>query len=428
MIVNRVWAWHFGTGLVPTPSDFGTQGEPPTHPELLDHLAWHFMQNGWSLKWLHREILASRVYQQSSDLRPEALAVDPENRLWWRYPRQRLDFEAMRDSMLAVSGTLDRTLGGRPVELTSSPAPKRRTVYGFIDRQNLPGVFRTFDLASPDSSSPGRYVTTVPQQSLYLMNSPFAVEMARALAERAEFTALDDPEARIRAMYRRVYLREPDRDELALALAYVAASSESPAAIEAPRWQYGYGRYDAESDRVGQFDLLPYFGQGRWSGSEALPDPKLSWSLLNAQGGHPGPGPERMVMRRLTLPESGRVTIQGILKHGQNEGDGVEGRIVSSRAGTWGHYPVYNGEASTDVSEMEVEAGETIDFVVYAGKSANHDSFQWAPVVTLTTPDGSQRFDAAADFGGSAQPNTAFDRWARLAQVLLMSNEFLTVD
>ena len=129
-MVNRVWMHHFGRGLVDTPSDFGLRSEPPTHPELLDWLAARFVEGGWSVKGLHRLILLSNAYQQASDDRPEARAVDPENLLVWRQNRRRLEFEAMRDAILAVAGRLDATIGGRPVSITAEPFSTRRTVYG----------------------------------------------------------------------------------------------------------------------------------------------------------------------------------------------------------------------------------------------------------------------------------------------------------
>ena len=142
-------------------------------------------ENGWSIKALHRRIMLSSTYQQQSNLRPDCLDRDPQNRLLWRFNRQRLDFEAMRDSILAVAGTLDLSEGGPSVVLTEPPFSPRRTVYGFIDRQNLDGVYRTFDFAVPDATSPKRFVTTVPQQALFLMNSPFVQAQARALAASA---------------------------------------------------------------------------------------------------------------------------------------------------------------------------------------------------------------------------------------------------
>ncbi len=223
VMANRVWGWHFGAGIVRTPSDFGLRGDPPTHPELLDWLAATFMQDGWSIKKLHRVIMLSNTYQQSSDVDAKRMNADPENRLLARMNRQRLDFESLRDSLLATANRLDDKMGGPPVEITKAPFATRRTVYGFIDRQNLPGLFRTFDFASPDATVPQRYQTTVPQQALFLMNSPFTIEQAKAFANRPDVAKLTKMEERVERMYRLAYGRTPDADELALAKKFLSA-------------------------------------------------------------------------------------------------------------------------------------------------------------------------------------------------------------
>jgi hypothetical protein len=234
VMVNRIWLHHFGAGLVRTPSDFGMRSDTPTHPELLDYLARRFLDEGWSVKKLHRLIMLSRVYQQASDDNPRGRQLDPDNRLLWRMNRRRLDFEALRDSLLAVSGKLEGRVGGRPVDITKAPFAGRRTVYGFVDRQNLPGLFRTFDFASPDASSPQRYHTTVPQQALFLMNSPFVVEQARRLITLPACAALQRPEERIRYLYQRVYGRKAEEEEVALGLRFLQAQ-RTPAAADAAR-------------------------------------------------------------------------------------------------------------------------------------------------------------------------------------------------
>src|SRR5207253_8106254 len=166
VFVNRIWLHHFGAGLVRTPSDFGTRAEPPTHPELLDWLARYFMDNGWSVKKLHRLIMLSAVYQQASENNGSTggsspLQVDPENKLLWHMNRQRLDFESLRDSLLCVSGQLDSKPGGKAEDLFKAPFSKRRSIYGFIDRQFLPATMRVFDFANPDMHNPQRAETTV---------------------------------------------------------------------------------------------------------------------------------------------------------------------------------------------------------------------------------------------------------------------------
>ncbi len=225
VLVNRVWGWHFGAGLVRTPSDFGVRSDPPSHPELLDWLATRFVAEGWSIKKLHKVIMLSATYQQASDDRAECVKSDPANTLLWKFNRQRLDFEQLRDSLLLASGKLDFATGGLPVDLTAQPFSTRRTAYGYIDRQNLPPMFRTFDFASPDASASQRFQTTVPQQALFLMNSPFVLQQAQSLAARDDFKKFSDDSERIRFLYETIYQRRPAADEVAMAKTFLSAPS-----------------------------------------------------------------------------------------------------------------------------------------------------------------------------------------------------------
>jgi len=221
VMVNRVWMHHFGEGFVPTPDDFGTMSEDPSHPELLDYLASRFMEEGWSLKKLHRQIMLSSVYQQSSANNPRFAQVDPNNRLLWRANIRRLEFEALRDSLLAIGGALDQTMYGRPVNLEKEPYSTRRTIYGRIDRSDVDDVLVNFDFANPDLPSGRRHETTVPQQALFLMNSPLVVEQAKKLITIAEFQSCQDDAGRIKFLYERIYQRPPRPDEIALGLEFI---------------------------------------------------------------------------------------------------------------------------------------------------------------------------------------------------------------
>jgi cytochrome c553 len=227
VLVNRVWQHHFGKGLVTTPSDFGRRSDPPSHPELLDWLADRFVKNGWSIKQLHRTILLSATYRQSSADRPDAVAKDPENRLLCKFNRQRLEFEAMRDSMLATAGLLDLRMGGPSVDIVKEPFVFRRTVYGYVERQNLPGVFRTFDFASPDIHAPQRFNTTAPQQALFMMNNGLVTQVARALANRPGVIQPAAPAERITTLYQLLYGREPRLQEVILGERFVTSFSEA---------------------------------------------------------------------------------------------------------------------------------------------------------------------------------------------------------
>lgn len=224
VLVNRIWMHHFVEPLVLTPGDFGVRCERPVHAELLDHMADSLADRHWSMKQLHRQLVLSSTYQQSSAERVEPLAVDGENRRFWRMNRRRLEFEALRDSILVVSGQLQLSLGGRPVELTKPPFATRRSIYGYIDRQDLPNLFRVFDVASPDQSNERRPRTTVPQQALYLMNSPFVWEQIREVAREVQSP---DAQAGIERLYLKALGRLPQTEEMVLALQFMAGNPTS---------------------------------------------------------------------------------------------------------------------------------------------------------------------------------------------------------
>jgi len=224
VFVNRVWMYHFGRGLVGTPSNFGHMGERPSHPELLDDLASRFMESGWSVKALHKEIMLSATYQMSSDVDAKSFAQDGDNRLYWRMNRRRLDVEAWRDAMLAVSGKLDPTFGGPTVSLAQDSP--RRTVYAKISRHNLDALLRLFDFPDANITSERRTETTVPQQQLFVMNSPFVANMAKGLASRMKDAKGDDA-AKIERGYRLAFSRGADPEEIRDALAYLAASDDT---------------------------------------------------------------------------------------------------------------------------------------------------------------------------------------------------------
>jgi mono/diheme cytochrome c family protein len=223
--VNRVWMHHFGEAIVKTPGDFGVRTEAPAERLLLDYLASSLIEHGWSTKYLHRLIVLSAAYQQSCESSAESLSADPENNLYSHMNRQRLDFESLRDTLLCVSGKLDPKVGGLPVDIESEPFSTRRTVYGLIDRQNLPGIFRTFDFANPDTSSQLRFHTTVPQQALFLMNSPFVIEQARGLASRSEVCQAKEPADTVQALYHSVFQRRAQPEEVALGEKFLEAPS-----------------------------------------------------------------------------------------------------------------------------------------------------------------------------------------------------------
>ncbi len=238
VMVNRLWQFHFGTGIVDTPSDFGGNGTAPTHPELLDWLAAEFIDSGWSIKHMHRLILMSNTWQQDSRPRPEALAVDADTRLLWRFPPRRLEAEGIRDCILAVTGKLDLRMGGPgfsafQVEQENvrhyfpksdyGPEDWRRMIYMTKVRQERDSVFGIFDCPDASQVTPKRSRSTTPLQALNLLNSRFVMQQADFLVERLAEEAQAPTDKVIRA-YELCFAREPDPDEIAEAIQFTKAT------------------------------------------------------------------------------------------------------------------------------------------------------------------------------------------------------------
>jgi hypothetical protein len=225
VLVNRVWKWHFGSGIVETPDNFGKMGDPPSDPELLEYLANSFVQNGMSIKKLHREILLSSTYQLSTESSAENAEKDGANRLYWRANRQRLDAEAIRDSLLFVAGALD-------LKKTSGPSTdfgddnNRRTVYCKVSRYRLDNYLQVFDYPNPSFTAEQRFTTNVPLQRLYFMNSSFVYKQAETFAKRVYDEASDT--ARIQKTYRILFGRAPTESEIKAGMDFLQSHPEAP--------------------------------------------------------------------------------------------------------------------------------------------------------------------------------------------------------
>jgi hypothetical protein len=227
VIVNRIWQWHIGRGLLTTPSNFGSQGARPSHPQLLDDLAARFVENGWSIKWLHREIMLSAVYLQSSTFDARNDAVDADNRWLWRMKRRRLEIEAWRDAMLFAAGSLDTTIGGAAAPLTDANN-RRRTIYGKVHRRDLYDMLRLHDFPDPTGHSPQRAVTTTPLQQLFALNSDFVARQAAAVTHRIQSENLATNELRIRRTYDLLFARGPTERELQIGIEFLGNGSPWP--------------------------------------------------------------------------------------------------------------------------------------------------------------------------------------------------------
>ncbi len=454
VMVNRIWQHHFGRGLVSTPSDFGKQGSPPSHPELLDWLAQRFIDSGWSIKAMHRLIMLSETYQQRSDGVVESLSdasqhsptpklqysaakqTDPDNRLLSRMNPHRLSFEEARDAWLAAAGRLNLRMGGRPDALFAS-SNTRRTLYALVDRENVPMVMRTFDFANPDLSIPQRTETTVPQQALFGLNHPFVVQQAKALIKwsaQSPVRRSADIE-RIQFIYQRLFQRSPTPEELASALAFVQTDTTPVIATSdhSKSWHYGYGEWDEGTGRVKDFKPLPHFTGSAWQGDEAWPNEKLGWAQLTAEGGHPGNDRKHAVVRRWIAPAGGSYDLHSTLIHEPKVGDGIRAFVSHSRLGKLRSTTLLDSKADLNLDAIAFQTGDTFDFIVDIGNGLNSDQFLWSLKITPsmnTTGSGgdmpNDTWDAQKDF--FAQPKTQLSAWEQLVQVLMLSNEFMFVD
>jgi hypothetical protein len=440
VMVNRIWQHHFGKGLVSTPSDFGKQGSPPTHPELLDFLATEFIRSGWSLKHMHRLIMLSEAYQGRSQIadfglriaESQAASANPQSAIRNPQSSHRLSFEEARDAWLAAAGRLNPQIGGRPEPLFAA-SNTRRTLYAFIDRENLPAVMRTFDFANPDLSIPQRSETTVPQQALFGLNHPFLVQQAKALVKRTSVKKTN--EARIGLLYRFLFQRSPKSEELASALAFISVD-EKPVIVENDRakaWQHGFGEWEEKTGRVKTFTPLPHFTGHAWQGDEDWPNAKLGWAQLTAEGGHPGNDRQHAVVRRWTAPTTGNYDLRSTLIHEPKVGDGIRAFVSHSRLGKLLSTKLHASQADLSLTSIAFQAGDTLDFITDIADGLNSDQFLWSPQLTATpavagsggdTP--AESWDAKKDF--NSQPKTSLTAWEQLAQVLMLSNEFMFVD
>ncbi|HTU27463.1 MAG TPA: DUF1553 domain-containing protein, partial [Pirellulales bacterium] len=240
VMVNRIWMHHFGQGLVRTPGNFGTMGQAPTHPELLDFLAGRFIESGWSIKAMHRLLTQSAVYLQSSRVPVEVATADPENRLWGRMNRRRLEAEAIRDTLLSASGQLDRTVGGPVVrKLDDYAVSRRRALYLMTNRSDKTNFRFLFDGADPEGVVDQRSISTVAPQALYILNNPLVMAQTTALVERLLRESPAGDSERIERAYELLFGRRPAAEERELGLVFLTRVAErKPAGEDGARFAW----------------------------------------------------------------------------------------------------------------------------------------------------------------------------------------------
>ena len=491
VMANRVWMHHFGKGIVSSVNEFGLRASDPSHPALLDYLAWYLTENGWSLKKLHKHILLSNTYQQTSDDNPRYSVKDPDNIYFYKMDRRRLDFEAFRDGLLRVSGKLDYGMGGRSARLTGGDTNYRRTVYALVDRRNLDEMFTTFDFASPNSTAGQRFTSTVSQQALFMMNSPMLADLAHQIVSRKEFYTIQDDRSRITALYNTLYQRDPEPIELKLGLRFMqdqTGGTTTTTTGSTPTWFNGYGQWNViDKDKKFYsvaFRQFPFTDGKVWKGNNATFGPLK----LTGSGGHPGVQPNVAVIRRWVAPMDTTVNISGRLEHklddeadplykerftdaqrkwfDENAWDGVTGIVVWSRAVNaqgervgkelWRSNVRRGRRDSNGGGDVAVKKGDTIDFIVtsrgfltaqrrasiatqFKLDNPQQDDFMWNPTVSIKKEIAEAMekkagsllvtsWTASDEFQGANYKPKPLNAWEKYVQVLLLSNELAYSD
>jgi hypothetical protein len=376
VFVNRIWKGHLGTGIVETPSNFGTAGERPTNPDLLEYLASYFVSHGMSVKALQREIMLSSVYQLNTADNPENFAKDSGNRLYWRAEKKRLDAEQLRDGVLFTAGNLDDGMGGPSADLT--PANARRTVYGKVSRYKLDEYLQLFDFPSPSISAEKRFVTTVPLQRLFLMNSDFMQLEAEELAKRVANET--DNRARIKKAYEYVYGRDATEEEVSLGLNYLKSE---------PMLEYDEGKTRAPA---------PGTGGGR-----------------RGRGGQGGTGGQGQGQAKPQTAASDKAPAEG------KSADASEAAADSKAAQT----------AAADKPEAAKPASTPDAAEAAAADTAPADAAGDGAATQAAMPMGMGMMGGMGRRGGNAAaPEVKYDAtvWGRYAKILFSSSEFLFIN
>jgi len=430
-LVNRVWMWHFGEGIVRTVDDFGITGERPDHPELLDWLAHWFVENGSSVKKLHRLIVTSETWKQQST-HPKAeenMLVDAENRFLWKFRKKRLELEQMRDAMLDVAGNLDNTMFGRPVEILAPGYANRRSVYAFIDRQNLNPTFRNFDFSNPQETTGKRPATTIPMQALFTLNNDFVMDQAEILAKRSE----SEPD-RIAALHRAVFAGEPSDSDRQLGESFIALFGTEAAAAGKRQtnteWSYGWGDIDAATGRV-VFHPFEHWIKNVWQVGTERPLKNNPLSYLYADGNgntHSGHTAKESAIYEWRAPDDLVVSVGGeLLRPNVGKGNGVRVKVATTKDGV-----IFDRvlDPSKDrlpvvIPEVRVAKNECLWFIVDPHENnSSFDSVKWNPQIT-DLGGRWPRWGMAESFSGPATPATT---WGAYAHALLNTNRFLFVD
>lgn len=428
VIVNRVWQFHFGEGLVTSVDDFGINTPKPVQYELLNYLAKRFMDEGWSIKNLHRLIMTSSTYQQVSNGGGKKALIDPYNRLYWRMNAARLDFETLRDTILFLGGKLNTKMGGQSVNLIASSGGEystRRTVYGLVDRGRLPEVFTTFDFATPEMTTGKRFQTTVPKQALFLMNNSMVIEQVRNMITRPEFTRIVTEEEKIKTLYRICFQREPSDLEVKIGIRYIENAMKEDMSDVKKEYNWKYGYRVSDSKKVSQFFEFPKFDKDVYSSTNDF----FKGATITKNGGTLSKNSSIKTVRQWISPRSGTFSVSGNIGYKGKSGESIQLSVYKN--GTLQSKFVSSQLDTPFNFNYTLNLNDKLEFMVSGESNFNKDYTLAIKIlevkdVNSLTPVA---WDSKLDFKGPIKKSDReLNSWERYTHILILSNEMVFIN
>jgi cytochrome c553 len=429
VIVNRIWQFHFGEGLVTSSDDFGINTPKPVHYDLLNYLSSRFIKEGWSVKDMHRLIMTSSTYCQLSNGDGRKALVDPYNRLYWRMNNSRLDFETLRDTLLYLGGKLDSKMGGQSVNLITANSGEystRRTVYGLVDRGRLPEVFTTFDFATPEMTTGRRFQTTVPKQALFLMNNSMVIEQVRNMITRPEFLRIVSEEERIKALYRVCFQRDPSELEIKIGIRYMEnAMREDMSDVKKEyNWKYGY-RAIGPNRTLSKFFEFPSFDKEVYSSTNIF----FKGVSATRNGGSLSSNQDIYSIRQWISPRNGSILISGTVSVKVKS---QSASLVLYKNGSPIKTVIVAGGPEISFSQtMDVGVDDKVEFSM-VNTSLNNKDYTLA-IKILEVKDVNSltpvTWASNVDFRGPIKKSDReLNSWERYTHILILSNEMVFVN
>lgn len=433
VIVNRIWQFHFGEGIVTSADDFGIQTPKPAHYELLNYLASRFIKEGWSVKDMHRLIMTSSTYCQLSNGDGRKALVDPYNKLYWRMNNSRLDFETLRDTLLYLGGKLDTKMGGQSVNLVTANSGEystRRTVYGLVDRGRLPEVFTTFDFATPEMTTGRRFQTTVPKQALFLMNNSMVIEQVRNMITRPEFLRIVSEEERIKTLYRICFQRDPSDLEIKIGIRYMEnAMKEDMSDVKKEyNWKYGY-RAVGPNRTLSKFFEFQSFEKDVYSSTNAF----FKGVEMTKNGGSLSSNQGIYGVRQWISPRNGSISINGSvgMKANAKAKDQTANLVLYKNGTPIKTIVVAAGPEISFLQTIDVGVNDKIEFSMVNTSLNNKDYTLVIKILEVRDENSLTPISWASntDFRGPIKTSDReLNSWERYTHILILSNEMVFVN